>query len=105
MKEVRAISRTIAKTSRFTTLLHSSSQFTDKFEVMFDTNKTVPAANTTHWNSAFKQVQALTALDHKTLIEMCSKDYDDVVFSAREWNQMKELNAVLAPFYLEKYSI
>lgn len=97
MKEVRAISRTIAKTSRFTTLLHSSSQFRDEFEVMFDTNKTVPATNTTRWNSTFKP--------HKTLIEMCSKDYDDVGFSAHEWNQLKELNAVLAPFYLGKYCI
>ncbi|KAK0145124.1 putative AC9 transposase [Merluccius polli] len=47
MKEVRSISRPIAKTSRFTTLLHSSSQFKDKFEAMFDANKTIPAANTT----------------------------------------------------------
>lgn len=98
MKEVRAISRTIAKTSRFTTPLHSSSQFRDKFEAMFDTNKTIPAANTTRWNSTFKQVQALIALDYKTLNEMCSKDYEDVAFSTREWNQLKELSAVLAPF-------
>lgn len=98
MKEVRAISRTIAKTSRFTTLLHSSSQFKEKFEAMFDSNKTIPAANTTRWNSTFKQVQALTALDHKSLNEMCSKDYENVMFSAREWNQLKELSAVLAPF-------
>lgn len=98
MKEVRAISRTIAKTSRFTTLLHSSSQFKDKFEAMFGTNRTVPAANTTRWNSTFKQVQALTALGHKALNEMSSKDYRDVVFSVHEWNQLKELSAVLAPF-------
>ncbi|XDV39249.1 hypothetical protein PO909_008513, partial [Leuciscus waleckii] len=98
MKEVRAISHTIAKTSRFTTLLHSSSQFKDKFEAMFDTNKTIPAANNTRWNSTFKQVQALTALDHKSLNEMCSKDYENVMFSAREWSQLKELSAVLAPF-------
>lgn len=95
MEEVRAISSTIAKTSRFTTLLHSSSQFKDKFEAMFDTNRTVPAANTTRWNSTFEQVQALTALG---LNEMCSKDYGDVVFSVHEWNQLKELSAVLAPF-------
>ncbi|GAA6109859.1 zinc finger BED domain-containing protein 4-like [Tachysurus ichikawai] len=90
MKEVRAISRTIAKTSRFTTLLHSSSQFKEKFKAMFDSNKTIPAANTTRWNSTFKQVQALTALDHKSLNEMCSKDYENVMFSACEWNQLKE---------------
>lgn len=98
MKEVRSISLAIAKTTRFTTLLHSSSLFKDKFEVMFGAGKTVPAANTTRWNSTFKQVQALTALDHKALTEMCSKDYENVVFSAREWNQLKELSAILAPF-------
>lgn len=63
---------------------------------MFGTNRTVPAANNTRWNSTFKQEQALTALDHKALNEMCSKDYGDVVFSVREWNQLKELSAVLA---------
>ncbi|GAA6096857.1 uncharacterized protein LOC115778158 [Tachysurus ichikawai] len=61
MKEVRAISRTIAKTSRFTMLLHSSSQFKEKFEAMFDSNKTIPAANTTRWNSTFKQVLSVPA--------------------------------------------
>ncbi|GAA6090111.1 zinc finger BED domain-containing protein 4-like [Tachysurus ichikawai] len=60
--------------------------------------ETIPAANTTRWNSTFKQVHALTALDHKSLNEMCSKDYENVMFSAREWNQLKELSAVLAPF-------
>ncbi|XP_037552908.1 serine/threonine-protein kinase Chk2-like [Nematolebias whitei] len=98
MKEVKAISHTIAKTSRFTTLLHSSSQFKDKFEATFGTNRTSPAANTTRWNSIFKQVQAFTALDHKALNEMCSKDHEELVFSAREWNHLKELSAVLAPF-------
>lgn len=65
---------------------------------MFDTNKTIPAANNTRWNSTFKQVQALTALDHKSLNEICSKDYENKMFSAREWSQLKELSAVLAPF-------
>lgn len=37
-------------------------------------------------------------LDHKVLNKMCSKDYEDVMFSACEWNQLKDLSAVLAPF-------
>lgn len=45
MKEVRAISRAIAKKSRISTLLHSSSQFRDKFEAAFDSTKTIPTAN------------------------------------------------------------
>ncbi|CAK6977231.1 zinc finger BED domain-containing protein 4-like [Scomber scombrus] len=98
MKEVRDISRAIAKTSRFSTLLHSSALFRDKFEAALDSTKTIPAANNTRWNSTFKQVQALTTLDHKALTEMCSKDYEEVVFSTREWNQLKELTSILAPF-------
>ncbi len=45
----------------------------DKFEPVFDSNKSIPAANTTCWNSNFKKVQALKALDHKTLTETWKK--------------------------------
>lgn len=96
-KEVRNISLAIAKTSRFTKLLHNSSQFKDKFEAMFGTDKTVPAANTTCWNNTYKNIQALTSLDHKALTEICSKDYENLMFTAREWNQLKELTAILEP--------
>ncbi|XP_048084331.1 uncharacterized protein LOC125284431 [Alosa alosa] len=67
MKEVKSISLAIAKASRFSTLLHTSSAFKDTFESTCGTTKTVPAANNTRWNSTFKQLQALTSLDHKTL--------------------------------------
>ncbi|XP_054597626.1 uncharacterized protein [Nothobranchius furzeri] len=96
MKEVKAISLAIAKTSHFST--HSSSLFKDELEAALGFSKTIPAANNTRWISTFKQVQALTALDHKALTEMCSKDYEEVVFSTREWNQLKELTSILAPF-------
>lgn len=65
---------------------------------MFGTDKTIPAANTTRWNSTYKKIQALTSLDHRSLIEICSKDYENLIFSPRDWNQLKELTAVLAPF-------
>ena len=67
MKEVRDISLAIAKTSRCSSLLHSSSQFRDKFEAAFDSTKTISTANKTRWNSTFKQMQVLTALGHKVL--------------------------------------
>ncbi|KAJ8007599.1 hypothetical protein DPEC_G00095700 [Dallia pectoralis] len=41
MKEVKAISLTIAKTSRFTRLLHSSTPFKEKFEAVFEGEKSV----------------------------------------------------------------
>nr|XP_023679194.1 uncharacterized protein LOC111850022 [Paramormyrops kingsleyae]XP_023679195.1 uncharacterized protein LOC111850022 [Paramormyrops kingsleyae] len=97
MKELKAVSRAIAKASKITSLVHSSSQYRDKFEACFGTNRSIPAANTTRWNSTFKKIQALTALEHKALTEMCS-DSDNLVFSAREWTQLKELCAILALF-------
>ncbi|XDV31501.1 hypothetical protein PO909_002492 [Leuciscus waleckii] len=98
MKEVKSFSLAIAKASFFSTLLHTSSAFKDTFESTCGTTKTVPAANNTRWNSTFKQLQALTSLDHKTLTEMCLNDFSDVVFMPREWNQLRDLTSILAPF-------
>ncbi|XP_041951513.1 uncharacterized protein LOC121711749 [Alosa sapidissima] len=59
MKEVKAIARAIAKASKFTTLLHSSSKHRDLFEAHFGCNKCIPAANNTRWNSTYRQLKAL----------------------------------------------
>lgn len=61
------VSHTIAKTTRFTTLLHSRPYLRDLFEDAFDANKIIPAAN----KSTFKEAQALPMLDYKTLFKMC----------------------------------
>lgn len=89
MKELKAVSKALAKASKITSLVHSSSQYRDKFEACFGTNRSIPAVNMTRWNSTFKSIQALTALEHKALTEMCS-DRDNLVFLAREWTQLKE---------------
>ncbi|XP_050958759.1 zinc finger BED domain-containing protein 4-like [Labeo rohita] len=97
MKEVKAIARAIAKASKFTTLLHSSSKHRDMFEAHFGSNKSIPAANNTRWNSTYKQLKALTTLDHRSITEMCS-DTENLVFSIREWAQLTDLCALLEPF-------
>lgn len=99
MKEVKAIARAIAKATKFTTLLHSSSKVRDMFETHFGANKSIPAANNTRWNSTLKQLKALTTLDHRDVREMCSKcDPENIAFSVREWAQLKDLCTVLEPF-------
>ena len=99
MKEVKAISRAIAKATKFTTLLHSSSKFRDIFETHFGPNKCIPAANNTRWNSTLKQLKALTTLDHRVVTQMCSEcETDNIAFSVREWAQLKDLCTVLEPF-------
>uniref|UniRef100_A0A3Q1GY77 HAT C-terminal dimerisation domain-containing protein n=1 Tax=Acanthochromis polyacanthus TaxID=80966 RepID=A0A3Q1GY77_9TELE len=85
MKEVRAVSCTIAK-------------HRDSLLCYVNTSKTIPAANNTRWNSTFKQVQSLTALLHISVTSLWSKDYEDMTFSPHELNQLKELCTVLAPF-------
>ncbi|XP_078026436.1 zinc finger BED domain-containing protein 4-like [Epinephelus lanceolatus] len=99
MKEVKAIARAIAKATKFTTLLHSSSKVRDMFETHFGANKSIPAANNTRWNSTLKQLKALTTLDHRAVTEMCSEcDTENIAFSVREWAQLKDLCTVLEPF-------
>lgn len=43
-------------------------------------------------------MQAITGLDYKILAEVCVKDFENVMFTLREWNQLQELSAVLGPF-------
>ncbi|XP_035764445.1 uncharacterized protein LOC118454313 [Neolamprologus brichardi] len=97
IKEVKAIASAIAKASKFTNLLHSSSNHKDLFGAHFGSNKSIPAANNTRWNSTYRQLKALITLDHRAITEMCS-DTENLVFSAREWAQLKDLCALLEPF-------
>lgn len=97
MKEVKGVARAIAKATKFTTLLHSSSTQRDLFEAHFGPNKCIPAANNTRWNSTYRQLKALVTLDHRAVTEMCS-DVEHLVFSAREWTQLKDLCDLLEPF-------
>ncbi|KAK9953880.1 hypothetical protein ABG768_016000 [Culter alburnus] len=98
LKEAKFISLAIAKASKLTSLLHSSTTFKNRFEATFGSGKSIPVANVTCWNSTFKQVQAITSLDYKNLAEICGKEFENVVFTLREWNQLQELSAILGPF-------
>lgn len=98
MKESKAFSSALAKMSKLTSLLHTSTQFKERFEAAFGTDRSIPAATSTRWNSTFKQLQAITALDHRALTQICTSDFQHVLFSAREWNQLKDLGSVLSPF-------
>ncbi|XP_060723328.1 uncharacterized protein LOC132844154 isoform X1 [Tachysurus vachellii] len=98
MKEAKAFSSALTKMSKLTSLLHTSTTFKERFEAKFGTDRSIPAATSTRWNSTFKQLQALTALDHRDLTQICSSDFQHVLFSVREWNQLKNLGSVLFPF-------
>ncbi len=91
LKEVKCLSQAISKVSKLANLLHSSTIFKDKFEAVFGNGKGIPVATVTRWNSTFKQIHAITELDHTTLTEMCSPDFKNVVITTREWAQLREL--------------
>ncbi|XP_042571411.1 uncharacterized protein LOC122135602 [Cyprinus carpio] len=98
LKEVKCLSQAMSKVSKLATLLHSSTIFKDKFEAVFGYGKSIPVATVTRWNSTFKQIQAITELDHTTLTEMCSPDFKNVLITTREWAQLRELCLILGPF-------
>uniref|UniRef100_A0A673G3B6 HAT C-terminal dimerisation domain-containing protein n=1 Tax=Sinocyclocheilus rhinocerous TaxID=307959 RepID=A0A673G3B6_9TELE len=98
LKEVKCLSQAMSKVSKLATLLHSSTIFKDKFEAVFGNGKSIPVATVTRWNSTFKQIKAITELDHTTLTEMCSPDFKNVVITTREWAQLRELCLILGPF-------
>lgn len=98
LKEVKCLSQAISKVSKLSTLLHSSTIFKDRFEAVFGIGKSIPVASATRWNSTFKQIQAVTQLDHTALTEMCSLDFKNIVITTREWAQLRELCLILGPF-------
>lgn len=72
--------------------------FQHRFESRFGANRSIPAANATRWNSTYNQLKALLKLDHHVLTEVCSEEFNNVVFTTREWSQLGELADILAPF-------
>jgi len=42
-------------------------------------------------------LEAILKLDLPKLAEVCGNEFQQVVFTAREWSQMKELCSVLEP--------
>lgn len=83
LKEVRYLSQAISKVPKLLTLLHSSTIFKNKFEAVFGVGKSISVASATRWNSTFKQIQAVTQLDHTALTEMCSLDLKKIVITTK----------------------
>lgn len=98
MRELKAMSRAISKITKLASLLHTSTVFKDKFESVFGSGKSIPVSSVTRWSSQFRQVQAVTDLDHTALTQMCAVDFENVVLNSREWAQCKELGEILGPF-------
>ncbi|KAL7379703.1 hypothetical protein ABVT39_004336 [Epinephelus coioides] len=98
LKDARLMNSTFAKCSKLSSLLHTSSTFKDAFEDKFG-QQGIPAAVNTRWNSTLCQVKAVLSFSHQELCNVAQvTGHNELVFSVREWNMMKELCDVLQPF-------
>ena len=80
--------------------MHTSTNFSEKFANMFGEHRRIPALVCTRWNSMFKQIASVTALDHSKLSTVCSNaNCNELDFSPREWLQLEEFVELLHPFY------
>jgi len=92
LKESKCIATALAKSCKFTSLLHTSSTFKCAFEQVFGTEKSLPAAVSTRWNSTLRQVKAVIGLDVKELAALLeAQGYNNLVLSSREYSQLAEL--------------
>lgn len=73
----------------------------EKFEEVFGTKVGVPSANATRWNSVLRQIQSIQKRGFTDLNTVSrATDNPQLLFSAKEWEQLKELCEVLEPFQI-----
>jgi len=63
LKQLRCMRSLIGKCSRLSTVLHTSSAFTDQFEETFGTSTSIPSENVTRWHSTLRQLRSIIELD------------------------------------------
>ena len=73
---------------------HTSCSFKEMFEGEFG-QRGIPACVATRWNSTFRQLKAVLSCDQLKLSLLSDSGHKDTVFTAREWNQMRELVHIL----------
>jgi len=99
LKNTRCVSAAAAECSKICSPLHTSALFSDAFEQVFGSNKGIPAAEVTRWNSTLRQVKALLSLDAKLLQDLLeSQGHKNLLMSTREWAQLNEMVDLLDPF-------
>ena len=95
----------MARCSKICSLLHTSTSFRDAFHQVFGSNRGIPAAVVTRWNSTLRQMKAVLSLDMKLISDLFdAQGQRHLIFSAREVAQLNELVDLLEPF-LEATSV
>ena len=99
LKDTKCISISLAKCSKISSILHTSSLFKDCFENAFGSNTGISSIVSTRWNSTLRQLKCITSLDDKKLSNVLEQQgHKNLILSSREYSQLNELIDILDPF-------
>ena len=89
----------MAKCTKLSNMIHQSALFRSAFEEVFGKGRSIPAANTTRWNSTLHQIEAIIGLDATKLEDLLKKSsLQHLICSGTQQSQLSELVAILKPF-------
>lgn len=98
LKHTKCLSTIQAKTSRLSSLIHSSTTFSEQYFAVFKT--TVPTTTVTRWNSMFLQLAAVNELDAlKLKILLISSKHEECILTSKELKTLQEAVAILEVAY------
>lgn len=98
IKDTKSINCALAKASKLSSTLHTSSTFKDLFEKEFG-QASIPQQSTTRWNSLLLQIQSVLKLDPDKLEKvMLESRKMELKLTAREREQLSQLVYILEPF-------
>lgn len=99
LKETNVLNHSVAKLTKFCSLLHSSCGLKEAFEVEYGGNRSIPSATSVRWNTTLRLVEAVTQLDGQKLCTLLeNQGHKELCLTPREMSQLKELVEVLGPF-------
>lgn len=89
----------LSKVTKLANLVHQSCLFRTAFETKFPGKHLIPTANDTHWNSLYRQVEAVVLLDGGKMSELLHEtSHENLIMTAKEHSQIVELVQVPGPF-------
>jgi hypothetical protein len=98
LKCAKFMSPILAKASRLSNMIHTSSTFAEQFFDVF--KNTIPCSNNTRWNSTYTQLEALSKLDPSRLHMLLTEQKLEVCsLTKREMNILIEVVNTLEPAY------
>lgn len=98
LKNTKCLSTVQAKTCRLSSIIHTSTTFSEEYFAEFKT--TVPRTTITRWNSMFLQLAAVNKLDAMKLKKLLiQSNHEQCILTSREHTTLQEAVAVLEIAY------